>query len=137
MIEYIFDKDKVIADVFEYGYSLLPSIEHVVESNNIVEKYLFEKNDATYVSNSPAHKELVELLGLNSFVLEVYSRLGGKLKREVKFDDQYFISRFVKPGQNSEGYRGHFDSHLIKILQVSCLYCPRLVGLRRVSSKML
>jgi hypothetical protein len=112
---YSFSVDKVIQDLSHYGFSKLPSINSLVKKNNYYEIFQNEDHQTTYKENSAAHLKLIDDMDLKKLFVALYDH-GKELGLRVDKMDQYFISRHVKNGQSSEGYRGHFDSHFITIV---------------------
>ena len=112
---YTYSTDKVIKDLQLCGFSKLPSVDSLVKQNNYFEIYKSEGELETYKENSMAHLKLIKDMDLEKLFDALYIH-GQDLKLKVNAKDRYFISRFVKNGQASEGYRGHFDSHFITIV---------------------
>lgn len=115
-MKYSYDKDKIIKDLDENGYSFLPSIKSIVDSHDIYNKYLDEGISDTYAESTKTHKLLLKIIDLAPLFSELYSLAKKNTKQKIDPSDQYLISRHVRPGQVSEGYRGHFDSHFITIV---------------------
>jgi hypothetical protein len=107
--------NKVIQDLNHHGFAKLPSIQSLVEENNYVEIFQNEDQQKTFKENSLAHLKLIDDMGLKKLFDALYFH-GKELGLRIDKMDQYFISRYVKNGQSSEGYRGHFDSHFITIV---------------------
>ena len=112
---YSYSVDKVIQHLSHQGFAKLPSIQSLVEKNNYFEIFKNANQQKTYTENSPAHLKLIDDMGLKKLFDALYNH-GKELSLRIDKMDQYFISRFVKNGQSSEGYRGHFDSHFITIV---------------------
>jgi len=126
---YSYSVDKVIQDLNHHGFAKLPSIHSLVEKNNYFEIFQNEDQQKTYKENSSAHLKLIDDMDLKKLFVALYNH-GKVLGLRIDKMDQYFISRYVKNGQSSEGYRGHFDSHFITIVlpvlipQDDSLNCP-------------
>ena len=116
MDKYSLNKEKIIKDLDENGYSFLPSIKEIIDSHNIYKKYLDEGISDTYSESTETHKLLIRLMGLEPLFSKLYLLAKKNTKHTIDPNDQYLISRHVHPGQVSEGYRGHFDSHFITIV---------------------
>jgi hypothetical protein len=114
--QYNYDLHQILRELRSNGYSFLPSIKHIVESNYIYERFVDENISSTYTSRSQAQMELVNQLNLERLFVELRLHCEEVTGKKVLENDRYFISRHVKPGQMSEGYRGHFDSHFITIV---------------------
>jgi len=117
---YTYSIDKVIADLKSSGFSKLPSIRHLIKKNKYFDMYKDERVLSTYRENSIAHLNLIKDMDLESLFDALYAH-GKELKLRVKREDKYFISRYVKNGEVSEGFRGHFDSHFITIVLPVCI----------------
>ncbi|MGB1345151.1 MAG: hypothetical protein ACPH5I_03155 [Amylibacter sp.] len=113
---YTFDTNKAVDELTKNGFTYLPSIFELTQSLNTYSSICSQLNGKTYIENSLGQNELVNAMGLeklfDKFLKSNEENYGAKLGK----DDKYFIARHVKPGQNSEAYRGHFDSHLLTIV---------------------
>ena len=58
----------------------------------------------------------MELMELETLFEKFYERAIQDLKVKINKDDRYYVARKVNPGQSSEKYRAHFDSHLLTIV---------------------
>ena len=112
---YSYSVDKVIKDLNQNGFSKLPSIRDLVIEKNYIEQFMKEEKHRTYKENSPTHLKIIEDMGLEKLFNALYLH-GRELGLNIINDDKYFIARYVKNGQSSEGFRGHFDSHFITIV---------------------
>lgn len=112
---YSYSAKKVIEDIQNFGFAKLPSIKTLVEKNNYLEIFQNENNQKTYKQNAHAHLKLIEDMRLDELFRAFYDH-GKNLGLNIDRTDQYFIARYVKNCQTSEGYRGHFDSHFITIV---------------------
>jgi hypothetical protein len=115
-MKYKYDTLKIINNLKSKGYSFLPSIQQQVDNLETYNKFSNEELSKTYSTNSSAHLELVNFLKLDTLFTELYERAYEFTNKKIDINDKYFVSRFVSPGQTSEGYRGHFDSHLFTIV---------------------
>lgn len=113
---YKFDVDKICDSIFSKGFEYLPSIKALIDEHDILEHAMTEIKDRTYSTNNEAHLKLIELMGLGKLFDKVYNRANKDLRIKIKEDDRYFVARKVNPGQSSEKYRAHFDSHLLTIV---------------------
>lgn len=112
---YEYNTEKVIADLKTHGFSKLPSVKVLTQEKKYFDMYKNEGELQTYKENSKAHLKLINDMDLENLFDALYIH-GQELKLKINRDDRYFISRFVKSEQASEGYRGHFDSHFITIV---------------------
>ncbi|MDA9566389.1 hypothetical protein N9R76_01155 [Planktomarina temperata] len=116
MTEYSYNKDLIIQELDEKGYSFLPTIKPIVELHRIYENYLEESITSTYSTSSKSHQNLIEILKLDHLFGALHFYAQTKIRKKIDPNDQYLVSRHVQPGQVSEGYRGHFDSHFFTIV---------------------
>jgi len=115
-ILYEYNLEEVCTKFFEDGFVYLPSIKSLIDQNNIVSEAFDDIGERTYSTDNPAQKKLVKLMGLEKLFQGIYDRATHELKLEIQNDDRYFVSRKVNPGQSTEKYRAHFDSHLLTIV---------------------
>lgn len=113
---YQYDVENSCNEIFQKGFSYLPSIKKLIDENGILEQALSEIDTKTYSTNNTAHLKLIELMNLEPLFEEVYNKAIKDLKVNIRKDDRYFVARRVNPGQSSEKYRSHFDSHLLTIV---------------------
>ena len=116
MKKYEYNTKLILKNLNNRGFSFLPTIKPILEANNIYKKYISENIESTYAEASKTHKFLINLLDLEPLFGELHGLAEQKMKKKIDLNDQYLISRHVKPGQISEGYRGHFDSHFVTIV---------------------
>ena len=64
MISYEYDADKSCQEIFEQGFSYLPSIKKLIDQNNILEDALEEIGSKTYSTDNAAHLKLMDLMNL-------------------------------------------------------------------------
>lgn len=114
-MKYQYSCDKIISDLVANGYADMPSIQDLVEHNNFYSQYLEENPLSTYNEGSEIQLKLIKAMGLKELFDKLHAH-GRDLGLNVDQGDHYLISRHVKEGQSSEGYRGHFDSHFITIV---------------------
>ena len=116
MNTYEYDANKSCQEIFEQGFAYLPSIKNLIDQNNILEDALEEIGSKTYSTDNAAHLKLMDLMNLEPLFENVFNKAIKDLKVNIKKSDQYFVARKVNPGQSSEKYRAHFDSHLLTIV---------------------
>ena len=76
-----------------------------------------ELGNKTFKSNLNTHKKILNLMKFNEIILPSLSKIAKqKLNFNEKNNNDYHIARLIKPGQNSESYRGHFDSHIFTLV---------------------
>jgi hypothetical protein len=113
---YEYDIDGSCKEIFDQGFSYLPPIKKLLDQNNIINEAFEEIGLKTYSTNNISHKKLVGLMNLEPLFERVYEKATKDLKVKIKKSDRYFVARKVNPGQSSEKYRAHFDSHLLTIV---------------------
>ena len=113
---YEYDVSKIISDIQKDGYARLPSIRELVQKHKIYDNFISECADRTYSENSETQNSLLKLLNLSALFNALYDLGKNQYDLKIDKDDRYFIARKVNPGQSSEGYRGHFDSHLFTLV---------------------
>ena len=116
MTLYKYDSERSCQEIFEQGFSYLPSIKKLIDQNNIVEDALQEIGSRTFSTDNAAHLKLMDLMNLESLFESVFNKATKDLKVNIKKSDRYFVARKVNPGQSSEKYRAHFDSHLLTVV---------------------
>ena len=62
MISYEYDAEKSCQEIFEQGFSYLPSIKKLIDQNNILEDALEEIGSETYSTDNAAHLKLMDLM---------------------------------------------------------------------------
>ena len=105
------------------GAVKLPSIKHAKWRMEIYESCIKEIGKKSYGENLPSNFKFLEHANILSVLLP---KLTAFAKAEFSFipkiNDVYHVCRLVRPGDLSEGYRGHFDSHLFTL--VTPIYIP-------------
>ena len=115
-VEYHYNSDQIKSDLSMNGFARLPSILDQVTELNTYENYMDECGETTYSENSHAQINLISELNLQPLFDELYRSASIFTKKKLRKGDTYYISRYVSPNQVSEGYRGHFDSHLFTLV---------------------
>tara|TARA_B100001029_G_C14942673_1_gene384119 strand:+ start:133 stop:852 length:720 start_codon:yes stop_codon:yes gene_type:complete len=98
------------------GYVKLPSLSFL-ELEKFADNIYEEIGDATFQELGQAHKEFIDLLQINEYLVPKLHLLAkNKFNFTGSQEDQYHIARKVEPGNSKEMFRGHFDSHLFTIV---------------------
>jgi len=113
---YEYDCERASNEFFNNGFVYLPSIKKLIDENNIVSEAFSDIGGRTYSTNNKSQKKLIELMGLETFFQSVFTRAVSDFKLKIDQNDRYFVARKVDPGQSSEKYRAHFDSHFLTIV---------------------
>ena len=98
------------------GYVKLPSLSFL-ELEKFADNIYEEIGNATFQELGQAHKEFLDLLQINEYLVpKLYLLAKNKFNFTGSKEDQYHIARKVEPGNSKEMFRGHFDSHLFTIV---------------------
>lgn len=106
-----------LEDLISYGYCKLPSVKSLINQSSVFENCKNEMGPKTYFENSKSHLNFLKLMGLYDHLPAVLHKIA---KSEFNYSgpltNSYNIARLVRPGDQSEGYRGHFDAHLFTLV---------------------
>jgi len=61
---YKYDSDRSCKEIFEQGFSYLPSIKKLIDQNNILDDALEEIGSKTYSTDNAVHLKLMDLMNL-------------------------------------------------------------------------
>ena len=103
--------------LFEKGYVYFPSISNCQWRQDVYANCMEEMKAKSYAENLSANLNFVDDTGISKILapeLRVQAKQYFNISCEV--DDIYNVCRLVRPGDTSEGYRGHFDSHLFTLV---------------------
>ncbi len=106
-----FNTDNFVNDLLENGISKLPSIKNLRNFSNLRKEAIEELNDKTFKSNLTSHRKILDLMNFNQIIFPELLKIVKLKFKYLESNNSYHIARFIKPGQVSESYRGHFDSH--------------------------
>ena len=99
------------------GYCFLPSVKEFFPIGQIFEQCEVQIGDRTYAENTPAHEKFALDSGISTVLSSALLNLAqSSFAYHGPENNQYHVSRLVRPGDMSEGYRGHFDSHLFTLV---------------------
>ena len=99
------------------GYCFLPSIKDLFPIDDIFAECELEIGSRTYVENLASHKKFALESGISSVLSSALFDLArSSFGYQGLENNQYHVSRLVRPGDMLEGYRGHFDSHLFTLV---------------------
>ena len=117
MNAYIDNPNHIIQEVLENGFCKLKPLKDFVDLDKFYYEFIHDKNLGNYTSSHKVHRNLIDVLDLNSNLF-TYLFQAAKINFNYRGnpEDQYHISRHVKPGENNESYRAHFDSHIFTIV---------------------
>ena len=112
-----FEIKKFLKNLEENGFAKLPSLNKLPNFNDLKNNAINELGFKTFSSNSVIHKKILKLMNFDQIILpELLKILKDQIKFDEKFLNTYHIARLIKPGQKSESYRGHFDSHFFTLV---------------------
>lgn len=99
------------------GAVKLPSVKSAKWRPSLYKSCLDEMGSKNYGENLSSNQAFLK----ESFILDDLKPRLARIAYDVfgisvKTDDVYNVCRLVRPGDNSEGYRGHFDSHLFTLV---------------------
>ena len=81
---YKYDADKSCQEIFEQGFSYLPSIKKLIDQNNILDDALAEIGSKTYSTDNAAHLKLMDLMNLEPLFERVFNKAAKDLKVNIK-----------------------------------------------------
>ena len=99
------------------GYCFLPSIKEFFSIDDIFAQCELEIGKRTYAENLAAQEKFAFESGISTVLSSALFNLArSSFGYHGPENNQYHVSRLVRPGDMSEGYRGHFDSHLFTLV---------------------
>lgn len=109
--------ESYLEELVENGCVKLPSIENAIWRDKLFADCLSEIGSKSYGENLDANlKFLIDTHILSDLMPRLAELADAKLGFSVDKSDIYNVCRVVRPGDKSEGYRGHFDSHLFTLV---------------------
>ena len=109
--------DADLTKLLQNGYVKLPSIFNTELRSSVYRSCLDEIAENTYAENLPSNIEFVKNFGILENLKPKLFEIGRKyFSKNISSEDVYNICRLVRPGDENEGYRGHFDSHLFTLV---------------------
>lgn len=111
------DLEPYFKSLFEKGFVYFPSVSDCEWRQDVYANCLKEINTRSYAENLPANLNFVEHTGISRILAPALVKKAKEYFRiSCEVDDIYNVCRLVRPGDTSEGYRGHFDSHLFTLV---------------------
>lgn len=109
--------DKDLTNLAENGAVKLPSIKNADWRSEVHNNCTEQMGDKTYGENIPANLDFLDAFGINQILKPKLIELAQDFFGfKVDSTDVYNVCRLVRAGTLSEGYRGHFDSHLFTLV---------------------
>ena len=111
------DLQPYLEKLFEKGYVYFPSVSDCDWRQEVYATCMKEIKTRSYAENLPANITFLERTGISKILAPALAEKSREyFKIACQVDDIYNICRLVRPGDSSEGYRGHFDSHLFTLV---------------------
>ncbi len=109
--------DKFLDELLVAGSVKLPSVKKASWRATTYNDCLFELGDRSYGENLAANMTFLKHTEILTDLLPKLSNIAKKkFNIKVLESNIYNVCRLVRPGDISEGYRGHFDSHLFTLV---------------------
>lgn len=109
--------DNSLEDLVKHGFCRLPSVKKLINQSDVFEKCVNEMGSKTYMEGSSAQSDFIRKLGIHDLLPDrLYQIAQSKFNYSGPKSESYNIARLVRPGDQSEGYRGHFDAHLFTLV---------------------
>lgn len=109
--------DSLLEDLLIHGAVKLPTVKNYYWRTETYENCLEEMGTKKYGENLKAN---MEFLDRSEILTDLLPRLVVIARKKIGViiseNDIYNVCRLVRPGDTSEGYRGHFDSHLFTLV---------------------
>ena len=111
------DLEPYFKSLFEKGYVYFPSITDCEWRQDVYADCMKQIKTKSYAENLPANLNFLEQTGISRILAPaLQERAKQYFSISCAVDDLYNVCRLVRPGDTSEGYRGHFDSHLFTLV---------------------
>ena len=109
--------DSYLEKLANVGAVKLPSVKDASWRARTYDECLQELGEKSYGENLNANFEFLRKSEIISDLLpKLVEFAKEQLNVNVSGSDVYNVCRLVRPGDASEGYRGHFDSHLFTLV---------------------
>ena len=106
-----------LEELITHGAVKLDSVKETSWRQGIYDACLNEIGKKSYGENLPANLKFLEVSGiLNTLLPKLITIAQQNFSTNVSAPDLYNVCRLVRPGDTSEGFRGHFDSHLFTLV---------------------
>ena len=110
------DIDVRLKKLVKEGYVKLPPLDFF-NLNAIAKNINDDMNGKTFSELCPSHKAFLQELNLKEHLTpKLYEIASDLLEYKGELANQYHIARNVEPGNSTELYRAHFDSHLFTLI---------------------
>ena len=114
--EYWSDIDSRLENLLNDGYVKLPSLK-MLNLEHIASNISDEMGSSTFKELGLCHKNFLDELAIEKYLTPKLHKIASEVF-SYKGDDsnQYHVARKVEPGNATEMFRAHFDSHLFTMV---------------------
>lgn len=113
------------------GAVKLPSVLNAHWRSDTYQACMQDLGEKSYGENLAANLRFLQQSSIITSLLPTLVNLANDhFNMKVSKNDIYNVCRLVRPGDTSEGYRGHYDSHLFTL--VTPINIPNFESVRRV-----
>ena len=111
------DLEPYFKSLFEKGFVYFPSISDCDWRQDVYANCMEQIYTKSYAENLPANLNFLDQTGISRILAPaLLEKAKEYFSISCKVNDIYNVCRLVRPGDTSEGYRGHFDSHLFTLV---------------------
>ena len=111
------DIDDCLDELMVNGAVKLRSVKNAPWRNNLYSDLISQIGAKSYGENLPANINFLNEVGIIDCLVPKLAQLAqSHFNKKISKSDIYNVCRLVRPGDSSEGYRGHFDSHLFTLV---------------------
>ncbi|WP_299257389.1 hypothetical protein [uncultured Kushneria sp.] len=101
----------------ERGAMMFPALSESLDVDAYAREIMQEVVGRTFCASSPTHARLLDALEVRNELAPVLHGMAREhFGYQGSLEDQYHIARLVTPGNSTEQYRAHFDSHLFTLV---------------------
>ena len=110
------DLDDRLVKLIECGFTSLPSL-NCFNLKTVAANISDDMAGRTWMELGPSHEAFLEEIKISErLVGRLYEIAQDHLGYRGKISNQYHIARRIEPGNSTEAYRAHFDSHLFTVV---------------------
>jgi hypothetical protein len=122
--------DTYMTELVRSGAVKLPSVLNAQWRSGTYQACIDELGNKSYGENLAANLQFLEQSSIITSLLPTLMDLAEDyFGMKVSKNDVYNVCRLVRPGDTSEGYRGHYDSHLFTL--VTPINIPNFESVRK------
>ena len=113
---YWHDIDDWLEVLVRDGFTKLPPLD-CFDLESYAKKINLDRRGATFEGQGTSHRSFIEHLSLDSILApRLFDIAKSLFGYRGDISDQYHVARFVEPGNKTEMYRAHFDSHIFTLV---------------------